>query len=168
MRNIELKARATDLAHAAAVCQSIGAAFRGEMRQTDTYFVVPEGRLKLRENDPGRCELIYYHRVNVAESRASDYEIAVADAAMKHILERALGVRAVVRKRRALWLWENVRIHLDRVDGLGNFIEFEAVLDDAHDDADGYGRVAFLRDAFAIASGDLVSVSYSDLLLAAQ
>ena len=93
MRNIELKARLGDVAKAARVCEEIGAVYRGDIRQTDTYFHVPSGRLKLRQNDPGDTELIFYHRADLPGSKASDYEIAPASRELGDVLARALGVR---------------------------------------------------------------------------
>ncbi len=164
MRNIELKARLRDRAHADSVCASLGAAFQGDLHQTDTYFRVAKGRLKLRENEPGGAELIFYLRPDSTDTRASDYQVTPVDATLKVSLAGALGVLRIVRKTRSLWLWENVRIHLDAVDGLGDFLEFEAVLGEGHDDASGHRQLAGLREAFAISDADLVSQSYSDLL----
>ena len=72
----------------------------------------------------------------------------------------------VVRKRRELWLLDNVRIHLDTVDGLGSFLELEAVVDAAHDEARCRARVHELLPAFGVAEADCVRASYSDLLRA--
>ncbi|MCC6153411.1 MAG: class IV adenylate cyclase [Candidatus Hydrogenedentes bacterium] len=164
MRNIELKARLGDLKRAAEVCRKLGAVFQTDIRQVDTYFVVASGRLKLRENDPGNCELIHYHRADEASSKASDYKIVQGSPELREMLAAALGVRCVVRKVRGLWLWENVRIHLDTVEGLGTFIEFEAVLGERLDDADGYRKLARLREAFGIGDEDLIERSYVDLM----
>lgn len=164
MRNIELKARVGNLGRAEETCKTLGAVFQTDIRQVDTYFVVASGRLKLRENDPGKCELIHYHRADEASSKASDYKIVPGSAELREMLAAALGVRYVVRKVRGLWLWENVRIHLDTVEGLGTFIEFEAVLGEGFDDADGYRKLARLREAFGIEYGDLIEGSYVDLM----
>jgi len=164
MRNIELKARLFDRARANETCVRIGAESQGDIQQTDTYFAVPNGRLKLRECDPGEGCLVFYHRADVAAARASDYHIEPAGESMGQLLKHALGVLGVVRKTRALWLWKNVRIHLDRVEDLGEFIEFEAVLSARYDDADGIEKLAYLRDSFEIRDGDLETGSYLDLL----
>ncbi len=120
--------------------------------------------MKLRECAPGDDYLVFYHRSDVANSRASDYAIEPATPAMGALLKRALRSTGVVQKVRTLWLWENVRIHVDCVDGLGNYIEFEAVLSDTHDDADGFSKLAYLREAFGICDEDLEKGSYLDLL----
>ncbi len=165
MRNIELKARLRDPSRAVRICEEIGAAYQGDIRQTDTYFRVLEGRLKLRECEPGEDYLVFYRRPDMAHAKGSDYFIEPASPSMGTFLTTALGRLAVVRKVRALWLWENVRIHLDHVDELGAFIEFEAVLSTVHDDADGHAKIARLRTAFAIEEADLLPGSYVEMVL---
>jgi predicted adenylyl cyclase CyaB len=136
------------------------------LNQRDTYFIALQGRLKLRETADGKAELIAYTRGDAATVRGSDYQLVnVADAgAMRAALATALGVRGEVVKRRELWMWRGVRIHLDEVNGLGTFVEFEAVMEAGESDEVGYQKVAALREALGIADGDLVGVSYSDLL----
>ena len=165
-RNIELKARCRDLAAAERAALQLGAAPAGILEQVDTYFHVPNGRLKLRETDGKPAELIWYARADSVEFRGSDYYvIPVADAvAMKEAMTRAMGVRGAVRKRRTLLLWENVRIHLDRVDGLGDFLEFEAVISDATSEVISHQRLGTLATALSIHDDDRQAVSYSDLL----
>ncbi len=166
-RNIELKARCPDLPLAASRSKSLGAREAGILNQVDTYYHVKQGRLKLRTIDNDRAELIFYHRDNSSEVRPSDYQIvAITDpAALNVVLSQSLGVIARVRKRRRLLLWENVRIHLDDVDQLGTFLEFEAVVSPAADEATSHRRVAELRAALQISDADLIDSSYSDLLL---
>jgi predicted adenylyl cyclase CyaB len=167
-RNLELKARCADHAHAETVLGELGATREWSLRQVDTYFVAPRGRLKLREQE-GRAvaELIAYDRPNEAAVRASDYQlVAVPDpAALKSALARALGIRVVVAKQRTLWMWHNVRIHLDRVESLGTFLEFEAVLA-SPDEPDGPSRERLdqLTRVLRIRDEDRIAVSYSDLL----
>lgn len=168
MRNVELKARLRDRSAAERACQDLGAAYQGDIRQVDTYFHVPEGRLKLREKDPGDDELIAYRRPDAAEPRASEYHIARAGPGLREVLGEALGIVAVVDKVRSLWLWRNVRIHLDRVESLGDFLEFEAVLDDTHNDSDGHEKLAILRETFGIDDADVIPVSYANLVLEQQ
>ena len=97
--------------------------------QRDTYFHTVKGRLKLRESDGAGAELIAYDRADLAGPKVSVYRrVPVLDpGAMVEALGDALGVRAVVEKRRRLVLWRNVRIHLDDVAELGRFVELEAV-----------------------------------------
>lgn len=164
MRNIELKAYLSSLDSASAICSAIDAVFAGELHQVDTYFGCSNGCLKLREIEPGDDYLVHYSRPNVAGPKASDYTIEYVDAGIKGILKNAYGITIVVDKVRSLWLWENVRIHLDTVKNLGTYIEFEAVLSQEFDDADGFGKLEFLQETFDIENDDVLDVSYADLV----
>lgn len=170
-RNIELKARLPDLAHARGVAARIATRRLGTQRQLDTYFVVAHGRLKLREIDePPVAQLVWYDRANTTVAKSSDYRLVeVAHGSeLKAALTAALGVRLAVDKRREIFLYENVRIHLDEVVGLGTFLEFEAVLGPGIDDQRGHDQLAWLREQFAIVDAQLIAVSYSDLLEASE
>jgi predicted adenylyl cyclase CyaB len=164
-RNIELKARCHDLNRAKQAAMEAGARPGGVLVQTDTYFHAANGRLKLREIEGAGAELISYARGNELAFRASDYVVSpVPDAGtMRATLSSGLGVRGVVKKRRQLYLFENVRIHLDVVEGLGDFIEFEAVITTAADERVSHARLAKLTEVFSISDEDRVAVSYSDL-----
>jgi adenylate cyclase, class 2 len=165
--NIEVKARYPDLTKARAVCQRIGASFAGVRRQVDTYLHATDGqRLKLRQINNSTAELISYSRPDTAVTRQSAYTITpVADA--ENWLKDHSDVRCVVRNRRELWLWRNVRIHLDEVEILGSFIEFEGVISSDADEAISRERVDQLVKEFAIAPADQIGTSYSDLILSA-
>lgn len=169
-RNVELKAHDDDPARTLAACRELGARDQGVLRQRDTYFELADGcgRLKLREEDPGVPYLVHYARPVGRQQRESRYRVAeVADAATTRVLlDAALGVECVVAKERHLFLWEGVRIHLDRVDGLGTFVELEAVADRDSDLALEHSRVATLRTALAIYDDRLVAVGYAELLRA--
>lgn len=125
--------------------------------------------MKLREEPGAESHLIAYERSDLPGQKESRYRIVPVGepAELKAALSTVLGTRVVVSKARRLFIFEGVRIHLDRVDGLGNFIEFEAV---ATGEAD-LGRcerlLSDLGEAFEIVEDDLLSVSYSDLLEAA-
>lgn len=174
-RNIELKARCADLEAAAAAAEAHGARFVRVEDQRDTFFPAPRGRLKLRERtwreghdqrDMSDAELIAYERADVGGTRESRYRVVpvIEAAALTAALAAACGLRGVVVKRRALWMWHNVRIHLDAVEGLGSFVEFEAVLGAEDDEAEGHQRVAALQRALGLADAAIVPVAYADLL----
>src|SRR6185437_11060341 len=132
----------------------------GTLNQTDVYFDARNGRLKLRTHDnEGGSELIAYHRLDATEARESTYlRVPVSDPdSLTNALNAALGRVVVVFKRRQLFLWEGVRIHLDEVEGLGSFVEFEAVLPDAGDLATARAKVARLRSELGIEEDGLVS-----------
>jgi homotetrameric cytidine deaminase len=162
--NVELKARDLDPEVTLTRCVALGAADRGVLHQTDTYFMARRGRLKLRVGDDG-TELIAYRRPDMAEASESAYVRVPAPESLVEALHAALGTTVVVSKRRRLLIWEGVRIHLDEVDGLGSFIEFEAVLPDAGDLETARAKVARLRSELAIEDDALVSVGYADLLI---
>jgi homotetrameric cytidine deaminase len=168
-RNVELKARDPAPDRSLERARALGAEDRGELRQRDTYFAAPRGRLKLREQEPGGAELIAYERPDGAQARESRYRIApVADpAALREALDAALGTVTVVEKRRHLLVWEGVRIHLDRVEGLGTFVELEGVADADSDLAREAELVARLRDELGIADDAIEATGYADLLATA-
>src|SRR5258708_1706900 len=120
-RNLEHKFRCHDLDAVRAALPPLAPRPAGVQLQTDTYFHSRAGRLKLREIDGEPAVLIWYDRSDAATAKLSTYHLVpVADAASLHTaLTAALGVRGVVRKRREIFLWHNVRIHLDEVEGLG-------------------------------------------------
>lgn len=166
--NVELKARDPDPEATAARVLALGAEDRGVLIQRDTYFAARRGRLKLRGEDGRGSELIAYRRPDATEPEQSAYVRAPVGepAALGEALDAALGTVVVVAKRRRLFMWENVRIHLDEVDGLGAFLEFEALVGSAESDlAAAQAKVARLRAELAIEEGTLVSVGYADLLL---
>lgn len=166
--NVELKARDVDPDATAARCAALGAEDRGLLVQRDTYFAARRGRLKLRESRDDGSELIAYRRPDALEAEQSSYIRADASDpdTLREALERALGTTVVVSKRRRLFIWENVRIHLDDVDGLGTFLELEAVIaPDGGDLEAARENVARLRSELQIADDALVAGGYSDMLL---
>jgi homotetrameric cytidine deaminase len=166
--NLEIKARDPDPAATAARCRALGASDEGVLEQRDTYFAGRRGRLKLREEKGAGAELIAYRRPDATEPEESAFIRAVAadPEALREALGAALGTTVVVVKRRRLFVWENVRIHLDEVDGLGTFIELEALVGPGHSDREEAARkVARLRSELGISDDALVAAGYSDLLL---
>jgi adenylate cyclase, class 2 len=164
-RNLELKARDPDPARSLATCLDLGAEDRGTLTQRDTYFEVPHGRLKLRE-EPRRATLIAYERPDLAGNKESRYRLVdVPDpTALREALSTTLGTHVVVTKTRRLFFHDNVRIHLDRVDSLGDFIEFEAVATTGEDPSRFTTLLDTLRERLSIRDENLVRASYSDLL----
>jgi len=169
-RNIEIKAWLMDPQRARATAERIATARSGIERQRDTYFSCRSGRLKLREIDDRAAQLIAYNRPDTTDAKASDYRlVAIGDResanALRELLDAALGTLVVVEKSRDIFLYHNVRIHLDQVTELGSFIEFEAVVGGTVDDATAHAQVASLIEQFEIGAADLISRSYSDMLL---
>lgn len=129
MKNIELKVKINKFHRITEILKNNGAQFKGIMSQTDTYYHCRHGRLKLREIDNNKFQLIFYLRGDKKNSKKSDYYIlnfTATDAAIaKKILKMSLLEKIVVKKRRALWMLRHTRVHMDTVVGLGNFIELE-------------------------------------------
>ncbi len=165
-RNLEIKAVDPDPRATLAAALELGAEDQGVTGQRDTYFHAVTGRLKLREAPPRPAELIAYARAELSGPKVSLYRVVeVADhGALIDALTDALGVRCVVEKSRRLLLWRNVRIHLDRVDGLGHFVELEAVATSPGGLEVERDRVEDLRAALGIAEERLVAHGYADLL----
>lgn len=166
--NLELKAVDRDPEATLARCVGLDATDGGVLRQRDVYFMARRGRLKLRvEEGASGGELIAYRRTDAVEPADSTYILApvAAPEDLAEALEATLGTVAVVSKRRHLFLWKGVRIHLDEVDDLGSFIELEAVLPDAGDLEAAQEKVARLRAELGITDDALVAVGYADLVM---
>ncbi|HNW71532.1 MAG TPA: class IV adenylate cyclase [Candidatus Paceibacterota bacterium] len=165
--NIEIKAKSNNHERIREFLKSHNADFKGIDHQIDTYFKVNKGRLKLRE---GNIEnyLIYYERENKEGPKQSDVILfkLTSGSSLKSILINTNGVLVVVDKKREIYFIENVKFHIDTVQELGTFIEIEAIDDDGS-----IGKNKLLQQCneylklFDISESDLISVSYSDLLL---
>jgi predicted adenylyl cyclase CyaB len=165
--NIEIKARCADQERVRKLLEERNADFRGLDHQVDTYFNAPSGRLKLREGNIENT-LIHYDRTDQEGPKQSNVTLyhLQPSPALKDILTKTLGVKVVVDKRREIYFINNVKFHLDRVEGLGTFVEIEAI------DADGSIGTARLHEQcqyyialFGIREQDLLSQSYSDMLI---
>lgn len=165
-RNIETKALVEDLAAVRAAAIAIGARPSSIEEQVDRYYELDGARrVKLRTVAGGRAEMIHYRRPERDGVRASDYEVTpVRDGDAGACLVPKTSPLVVVRKRREVLLLDNVRVHLDEVDGLGTFLELEAVVDGAHDERRCQAQVADILCHLGVGSGDLIRASYSDLL----
>jgi predicted adenylyl cyclase CyaB len=164
-KNIEIKARCADPDAVEQQLAQRGVHRVEQVRQVDTYFSVPHGRLKLRETDGAEAKLIQYDRPNETAMHPSDYVISPVTApdSLKEALARALGIRAIVEKQRELYLWGHTRIHLDEVAGLGSFLELETVITgQTQEEAEQECRA--VETALGIKEGDLIAGSYADLI----
>lgn len=165
--NIEIKARCADHGPIRTILTSHKAKFKGVYHQIDTYFQANTGRLKLREVN-GEQFLVFYEREEAEGPKQSDVTLFKSDPAssLKEILRLSLGVLVTVDKQREVYLVENVTFHLDTVEDLGAFVEIEVT-----DDSGVLSKEALMAqcqaylDLFGIQKEDLLSVSYSDLLL---
>jgi len=164
MHNVELKAELRDLALARGICKALGATYIHQFGQVDTYYRIPQGRLKRRETEGEPIEYIFYERPNRAAPKLSNFTIFSAEQALERYGQQPLPIFVVVRKHRELWMAGNVRIHLDSVARLGTFIEFESLVSRDHSVACGHEALAQLRKDFGPVMGELIDCSYADLL----
>lgn len=167
MKNIELKVRVENFGELVRILKKKDARYEGVLRQADVYYNCENGRLKLREINNKRSELIFYSRPDKNGSKISEYQILKIEKKQlqgtKAILKAALGEKVIVRKKRELWLYEHTRIHLDIVNKLGKFLELETVVENInlrqakkeHDDV-----IKFL----GLGQFEKYNKSYSDLL----
>ena len=164
--NFEFKARAANIIDLEERFRQLRPEYRGEDRQVDTYFHVPEGRLKLRQGNIENA-LIFYRREDIRGAKQSDISLYPAPEAdrLKLVLQQALGVRAVVDKKRRIYFIGNIKFHFDDVAGLGHFIEVEAI------DSDGSISIEKLKeqckqyaDFFALRREDFVEQSYGEMV----
>jgi adenylate cyclase class 2 len=165
--NLEIKAHCADLAEARRRAAAIATEHLGVDHQVDTYFITSRGRLKLRESSLSGGQLVPYLRPDQEGPKRSDYRvIPVEDAAsLKRLLSEILGLHRIVDKEREIFLFENVRIHLDRVKGLGTFVELEAVFDGSPAaEAEQQRKVDWLMKELRIAPGELLATSYEALV----
>lgn len=164
--NIEIKASCADPDQVRRYLQEHNALFKGVDHQVDTYFQTSYGRLKLRE---GRIEnnLIYYLRDDQAGPKSSHFNLVKSEdpAGLKEVLSKSMGIKVVVRKKREIYYIDNVKFHIDDVEGLGSFIEIEAgnLLADLsreqlQEQCDHYIKALGIREV------DMLDRSYSDML----
>ena len=165
--NIEFKATTKNLAALEALLLQHNPLFFGEDHQIDTYFNVPVGRLKLREGNIENA-LIHYERENTAGAKSSHILLYQhqPDKTLKEILIKTMGIKAVVDKRRKIYFINNVKFHFDTVEGLGTFVEVEAI---DKNGSIGKEKLQAQCDECAallgIAAEDFCALSYSDMIL---
>ena len=165
--NVEIKAKCKDGLFIRNYLLANKADYKGTDNQTDTYFNVSNGRLKLRE---GNIEnnLIFYERTNQAGPKNSHFNLVkIADAAgLKEVLTKSNGVKVIVNKKREIYYINNVKFHIDQVPGLGSFVEIEAgnvFVDLSQEQLK--EQCDFYLNEFGVKQEDLIELSYSDMLL---
>lgn len=166
-RNVEVKARLSDLLDARAMIAALGATYSVTEEQVDRYFELDGGRrVKLRTIAGAAAQLIRYDRPETSGMRVSTYEITpVRDDHAGVCLVPKGEPLIIVRKQREVHLLDNVRVHLDRVDRLGTFLELEAVVDAQHDESSCRAQVERITRALGLGDADFIRASYADLLL---
>jgi predicted adenylyl cyclase CyaB len=164
--NIEIKARARDFEEIRRRAESLSNTPVEVIRQEDTFFNTEKGRLKLRVLALNRGQLIYYTRPDYEGPKRSEYHVyeTIDPENLRRVLELAYGIRGVVRKTRYLYLVGQTRVHLDDVEGLGQFMELEVVMGEGQSDTEGQAIAEDLMSRLAVERGDLIEGAYMDLL----
>lgn len=166
-RNVEIKARVPDPAALEQRVRDLASAGPVVLQQQDVFFACPRGRLKLRRlAGSTEAELIYYERPDAAGPKKARYVVhPTSDPdGLQNLLTLAFGVHGLVRKRRTLYLIDRTRVHLDRVEGLGEFVELEVVLRPQESTEEGLLPARRLMAELGIEPGQLVEEAYIDLL----
>jgi predicted adenylyl cyclase CyaB len=165
-RNIEIKARIESVEALLPLATALAGGPAERIAQDDTFFACRNGRLKLREFDNGQGELIQYERADEAGPKTSRYvrTPTASPGTLREALSLALGQAGRVRKQRLLLRCGRTRIHLDRVEGLGDFLELEVVLDDGEPEAHGHAEAHLLMGRLGVSHAQLLRGAYLDLL----
>lgn len=164
--NIEIKARARHFEQIKARAEQLSDTPLQVIPQEDIFFHVPHGRLKLRILTPQNGQLIYYDRPDQPGPKRSDYHFSYTSDPenLKRVLELAYGIRGVVKKNRYLYLIGQTRVHLDDVQGLGQFMELEVVLREGQSEVEGQAIAEKLMTLLGVSASDLLEEAYIDLL----
>jgi adenylate cyclase class 2 len=165
--NSEVKARCPDPDAVRDYLRKENARFMGTDHQVDTYFRVPNGRLKLREGTIENA-LIYYERKEVAGPKHAAGQLFPVShgSGLKRLLENSLGVLVVVDKMREIYFIGNVKFHIDQVQGLGSYVEIEA---QDHRRSVTLQKLQqqcrYYMEQLGIRGEDLITSSYSDMMM---
>jgi predicted adenylyl cyclase CyaB len=164
--NIEIKARIRDFDRLRQRAEQLSDVPLQIIDQEDTFFNTEKGRLKLRVLAPDRAQLIYYTRPDQEGPKRSDYHIFETPDPenLKRVLELAYGIRGVVKKTRYLYLVGQTRVHVDDVEGLGQFMELEVVMQAGQSDAEGQVIAEGLMTSLGVERSDLLEGAYMDLI----
>ncbi len=167
-RNVEVKARIASVESFSRTVAAIADGGPTGIVQDDTFFACEAGRLKLRALSDDDGELIFYRRADQREPKESFYVRAPTSTPdrLRDVLSLAYGRAGRVRKHRTLYTIGRTRVHLDRVDDLGDFLELEVVLADDEPTDAGVAEAHRLMRRLGVDASDLVDRSYVDLLTA--
>jgi predicted adenylyl cyclase CyaB len=165
-RNVEIKAALRDRVGAEAWATARCRSGPELLEQEDLFFPCEGARLKLRILSAKRGELIRYQRKDTAEVRTSEYVLARTNdpQALREILTATLGTAGVVRKTRLLYMVGQTRVHIDRVEGLGDFLELELVMRPEQKEQEGKQIAEGLLSELGITKSELLAEAYIDML----
>lgn len=167
---VEIKAKCTDPQNIHQILKAHNADFKGIDHQVDTYFVVPKGRLKLREGNIENT-LIHYHRPNQEGPKTSAVSLyrPDPDGGLKKVLSTALDTLVTVDKKRAIYFIDHIKFHVDEVKDLGSFMEIEVIDEQGEMSLEVMEQQCqYWMQKLAVEKQDLIESSYSDLLMNEQ
>ena len=164
--NVEIKAVLRDRATVIAWAEQRSTVGPETLRQEDVFFPCESARLKMRVLAPKRGELIRYERTDTPEVRCSHYTIARTEDpdTLIEILTKTLGTIGVVRKTRLLYRIGQTRVHIDQVEGLGDFLELEVVMRPGQSEEEGQRIASALLFELGVRKEDLLELAYIDML----
>jgi len=161
--NLELKIRVTSHQSLKKILKQIGARSKGLLKQKDVYYSIPNGLLKLRIEN-GYESLIFYNRNENDKNRWSDFEfLKFANSNGEKFFKKLFDVEVIVNKKRELFYYDDTRIHLDKVNNLGNFLELETLVINGKVDAQ--KRFAKIISLLKLDESKQIRKSYRDLLI---
>jgi predicted adenylyl cyclase CyaB len=165
-RNVEIKARIASVEELVPKAAAIADKGPVEIIQDDTFFSCESGRLKLRAFSKEEGELIFYRRADQQGPKESFYLRSPTSApeTLRDSLSLAYGEAGRVRKHRTLFLVGRTRIHLDKVEGLGDFLELEVVLAEGEPTGVGVREAHELMTKLGVDPSQLIEGAYVDLL----
>ncbi len=164
---VELKAKTDKLDPIRSKLVALKAKHVGTFQQTDRYFAVPRGRLKLRQTNSEKPQLLYYERENVSKPKRSDvFILEIPESkAFAALLKRILKTRVTVKKTREIYWYQGTQIHLDKVDSLGCYVEFERKTPNIPKEVEKNKKLLErMMETLEIPSENLEKLSYSDLV----
>lgn len=165
MQNVEVKHELREPDLCRSIITRLGARLAATLRQRDTYFRVPDGRLKKREVEGEGAEWIHYHRQNRPQPRLSNFTIYTEQEALARYGQAPLPVWVIVEKSREVWLMGEVRLHIDEVERLGKFFEIEALVTPRQHVGNCRREVdRIVKELGPIVLGEVIPVSYSDMM----
>lgn len=163
-KNLEIKVPVNNIEELEKILYEAGANLVYESQQLDVYYKVKNGRLKIRDSS-GEKSIIFYQRVESGDDRWSDFTVIKVDNPKEWVefFDKFLERLVEVNKYRKLLHYKNSRIHLDKIEGLGNFLEIETKL--TVDEATVEDEFEFLIDLLKIDKSKQILNSYSDIIL---
>ncbi|HAY34368.1 MAG TPA: class IV adenylate cyclase [Ignavibacteria bacterium] len=163
-KNYEIKCRVRNLIKLKKLLLSDKSYTYSEESQKDIYYKVKEGRLKLRIINFSIANLIFYKRTDKRKIRTSEYILSRTNdfRQLENILNSQFETLTVVSKQRNIFIKDNIRIHLDKVKRLGEFLEIEIIYKDLKS---AKKLMDFYINFLDLNGEDFIKNSYSDLLI---